>query len=504
MSPGKRVVVLVLLVVSCLIAYTSRPLTAFAAAGINSQISFTGKLVKSDNTNITDGTYNMEFKVYQNGTNAGVGSTLLWTEDYLVAGSTGMPSTGGVTLSSGTFSINLASICAFAGGTCGAKTNTAIDFNQDTLWVSVQIGNSTSCTVTSVVTSFNTACGGDGEMSPYIRLTAVPYAANAALLSGIAVTSLGQLASNQTWTGNNIFKSSASFQVQNTASTAILTVDTTNSLTILNGNLNFATGADRTLSVATPSTNVAGNNLTIAAAAGGAGATGVAGGNLTLVNGNAAGTTGTAAGGSTIIKLGAGINGGAAGVFNIQDSSGNNFLQFDTIGVAMPHSTTSYGTLTCGMFFSNGCTIKAATLDLMSSGSTNALNILPGSGGAIVIPSSNTTTAFQVQNATGTASVLTADTTNGLVALGSSSAGGVNGTLGFLNSTNTNNVQLVSGATTTSYSLTLPLAAPSSGQCLTASTTTQLAFASCGGGGSTLQGAYDSSNRTSDNHHQCQ
>lgn len=209
MSPGKRVVVLVLLVVSCLIAYTSRPLTASATTGINSQISFTGKLVKSDNTNITDGTYNMEFKVYQDGTSAGVGSTLMWTEDYLVAGSTGMPSTGGVTFSSGTFSVNLGSICAFAGGTCGAKTNTGVDFNQNTLWISVQVGNSTSCTVTSGVTSFNTACGGDGEMSPYIRLTAVPYAANASLLDGIDSTALGQLAINQTWTGTNTFQPTA-------------------------------------------------------------------------------------------------------------------------------------------------------------------------------------------------------------------------------------------------------------------------------------------------------
>ena len=240
MSLGKRVVVFIILVVSCLTAYGSRPTLVSATAGINSQISFTGKMVKSDNTNITDGTYNVEFKIYQNGTNTGVGGALLWTEDYLVAGSTGMPTTGGVTLSSGTFSVNLASICAFAGGVCGAKTNTAIDFNQDTLWVSVQIGNSTSCTVTAVTTSFNAACGGDGEMSPYIRLTAVPYASNAALLSGIAVTALGQLASNQTYTGTNIFQpttniSSATIkQTSVGAPTAdIFNVQTANATTLL-------------------------------------------------------------------------------------------------------------------------------------------------------------------------------------------------------------------------------------------------------------------------------
>jgi hypothetical protein len=159
-----------------LISLINTATPVLATAGVNSQLSFEGKLVTSSGTNIADGTYNMEFKIYQDGTNTGSGSTLMWTEDYLVAGSSGMPSTGGVSLTSGTFQVNLGAICALSGGTCSAKTNTGVDFNQQTLWLSMQVGNSSSCTITSGVTSFNTACGGDGEMSPYIRLTAVPQA----------------------------------------------------------------------------------------------------------------------------------------------------------------------------------------------------------------------------------------------------------------------------------------------------------------------------------------
>lgn len=206
MYKGRRAFLFLLILVSLFSGLNFNPPKASATAGINSQISFQGKLVHADNTNITDGTYNMEFKIYQDGTNTGTGSTLMWTEDYLVAGSTGMPSTGGVAFTSGTFSVNLASICAFSGGTCGAKNNTGVDFNQNTLWLSVQIGNSSACTVTSATTSFNTACGGDGEMSPYIRLTAVPYALNANLLNGLSSAALGQLATNQTWTGTNTFQ----------------------------------------------------------------------------------------------------------------------------------------------------------------------------------------------------------------------------------------------------------------------------------------------------------
>ena len=180
---------------------------SLATTGVNQQLSFSGKIVKSDGTNITDGTYNMEFKIYQDGTSSGSGSTLEWTEDYLVAGSSGVPSTGGVSLSSGTFQVNLGSICSgFAAGTCGAKTNAGVDFNQQTLWLSIQIGNSTACTVTSATTSFNTACGGDGEMSPYIRLTAVPQAFNADKLDGLDSTAFGQLGSSQSWTGTNTFQ----------------------------------------------------------------------------------------------------------------------------------------------------------------------------------------------------------------------------------------------------------------------------------------------------------
>ncbi len=191
-------VLLFLTSVGCsLVLFSTPPSKAFAAVGSNQQLSFVGKVVSSTGTNIADGTYDMEFKVYQDGTNTGVGSTLKWTEDYLVAGSTGMPATGGVTITNGTFQVNLGSICSMAGGTCGAKTNAGVDFNQDTLWLSMQVGNSSSCTVTASVTSFNTACGGDGEMTPFIRLTSSPYAFNAEKVGGMSASSFVQLGGTQ-------------------------------------------------------------------------------------------------------------------------------------------------------------------------------------------------------------------------------------------------------------------------------------------------------------------
>lgn len=222
---------------------------ALASAGTNQQLSFTGKLVNTNGTAVTDGTYNVEFKIYQDGNSSGSGSTLEWTEDYLVAGSSGMPSTGGITTTGGVFQVNLGSICALSGGTCGAKTNTGVDFNQQTLWLSIQLGGTSSCTVTSGTTSFNTACSGDGEMTPYIRLTAVPQALNADKLDGIDSTGFILNQTGLQNTSNFHLSGSGSADTSFTsplfdsqASSNALGIGTTNAGAISIGNATYTTG----------------------------------------------------------------------------------------------------------------------------------------------------------------------------------------------------------------------------------------------------------------------
>lgn len=192
---------------------------ASAAVGINPTLTFQGKVVNTNGTNIADGNYNMEFKIYQDGTNNGTGSTLKWTEDYLVGGTP-------VTVTNGTFSVNLGSLTSF-----GAS----VDWNQSVLWLSMQLGNTSSCTIT---TNFQSNCSGDGEMTPFIRLTSSPYALNADKLDGIDSTAFAQLTANQTFVGNDIFKSATNsttaFQIQNSSSVSILNVDTTDGNLITN------------------------------------------------------------------------------------------------------------------------------------------------------------------------------------------------------------------------------------------------------------------------------
>jgi hypothetical protein len=67
---------------------------ATAAAGVNQQMNFQGRLLNAQGAVVPDGYYNMEFKIYQDGDGQSVGDTtgspagsLKWTGDWLNTGS---------------------------------------------------------------------------------------------------------------------------------------------------------------------------------------------------------------------------------------------------------------------------------------------------------------------------------------------------------------------------------------------------------------------------------
>lgn len=128
---------------------------ALAAPGIRRTLNFQGKVVNTDGTNVTDGNYNFTFKVWDSLT---VG-TSLWTEIYTGASQIGV--------SSGIFSVDL-------GG--NTAIGSSINFNSDSLYLSV---------------NFN----GNGDMSPRIQLSAVPYAFNAEKVNGLTVTNTNSVLS---------------------------------------------------------------------------------------------------------------------------------------------------------------------------------------------------------------------------------------------------------------------------------------------------------------------
>jgi hypothetical protein len=323
-----------------------------AASGINQGVNFQGRLLNSQGATVPDGFYNIEFKIYQDGDGQSVGDTtgspsgaLKWTEDYLNNNSQG------VTVKNGYFSVQLGSITPFGSN---------IDWNQDTLWLSLNIGGTgASCTPFS-------SCSPDGEMIPMKRLSSSPYALNSGLLGGLSSTQFVQLAQGlQTDASNN-----NSLYLNKTGSGNIIDLQSGGSDAFIinnSGDLNFGANGNHTLSVAAAGSGVAGKALTVSAGAAGSGGSAAAGGTLSLLGGNAAGSSGNANGGDVIVSGGTGVGTGVNGLVKLGAS-------------AFSAATNSV----CG----SSCTITQANVDNYGSVVVNA----SASGVVITLPAPTITT----------------------------------------------------------------------------------------------------------------
>lgn len=286
------------------VLFAVRP--ADAAVGINQEMNFQGRLLNAQGATVPDGFYNIQFKVYQDGDGLTVGNTtgtpagsLKWTETYLNANSKG------VQVKNGFMSVQLGSVTPFG---------SSIDWNQSTLWLSMNIAN-TNLTCTPFA-----SCSPDGEMVPMKRLSSTPYSLNSGLLGGLASSQFLQLAQGlQTDASTN----TNSIYINKTSTGNFLALQTggVDTLQISNaGNIVFGANAGHTISVATSAATVAGQSLTVAAGSALNSGIGAAGGNLIMQGGNAAGT-GNNNGGSVTIAGGSGTGTGAQGLVNLASTA---------------------------------------------------------------------------------------------------------------------------------------------------------------------------------------
>ncbi len=355
---------------------------AHAAAGINPQLSFEGKIVSPTGQNIADGTYNMEFKIYQDGNSSGTGSTLKWTEDRLVGGA------GGVTFTSGTFQVNLGSVTAFG---------SSVDWNQDTLWLSLQVGNTSSCTIS---TNFQTDCGGDGQMTPFIRLTSTPYAMNADKLDGIDSSGFVQLGASQS------------------------------------GNINIGSGT-----ITSGAVNGITIGSTVQPSSAGALTVSANGSNALTLTGGAASTWSTSSGALTLTSAAAATWSTSAGLLTVQGGGG--------VAIASANGTTSSnvslksgdasGGASGNITIDNG-TFTSGTPTIAIGNSTQAHSISIGAGGtsaqAVTVGSTSSTSNVAIQGGNGSTAITLDAATSGQISIGSTNAGTIN--LGPVGSTNVN------------------------------------------------------------------
>lgn len=155
---------------------------ASAATGVNQQMNYQARLLDSTGAIVPDGNYNIRFKVYQDGAGTAAGNpggTLKWTELWQNT------SSQGVQVKNGYFSVQLGTYCGMTtAGTCQGNSNAGVDFNQDTLWLSIDVGG----------TSTGPSPTYDGEMLPMRRLGSSPYAINSYQLGGLTAGQFLQLA----------------------------------------------------------------------------------------------------------------------------------------------------------------------------------------------------------------------------------------------------------------------------------------------------------------------
>lgn len=290
----------VALITTLLFADVSR-----AQAGINRTLSFQGRLLNSSGGVVADGHYNIQFKIYQDGTGTTAGNpggTLKWTESYVNNGGT-----SGVEVKNGYFSVALGSNNPF---------DNDVDWNQDTLWLSMNIaGSATGCT-----TFGSSPCTADGEMLPMKRITSTPFSLNSGMLEGKTAANFVQLAQgvqtdasfntsiaiNKTGGGNLIELQSSSVDV--------LTIEQ-------DGDLIFGSNTDHSIFVNDSTAGENGKSLNIQAGTGGSGS-GTVGGTLTIQGGTGGGTDGH--GGWVSINAGAATGSGNDGTILVGEYNTQN------------------------------------------------------------------------------------------------------------------------------------------------------------------------------------
>ncbi|MGB4795850.1 MAG: hypothetical protein WBP23_01320, partial [Candidatus Saccharimonadales bacterium] len=141
---------------------------AYAATSDN--LNFQARLETAAGAIAPDGYYNIEFKFYD----ALSGGTLLWTETYYDSNGGTAGNDNRVRVANGYVTVNLGSQTAFPG---------TMPWDQQ-LYLTMNVGGTTQTATPTW----------DGEMSPRLKLTAVPYAFNAKTAGQIVTSSGANLA----------------------------------------------------------------------------------------------------------------------------------------------------------------------------------------------------------------------------------------------------------------------------------------------------------------------
>lgn len=169
-----------------------------AVTTVPTKMNFQGRLANSAGNILTDGTYNMKFRIY----NASSGGTLQWSEDRLVS------ATQGVTVTNGQFSVQLGSVTSLP----------ASIFTSNSLYFEVELP--TPATATSSSPSWT-----EGAMTPRNQLATSAYAYNAETLDGLDSADFAAASGSTNYIQNTTTPQTANLSVQGAAnSSAVVSI----------------------------------------------------------------------------------------------------------------------------------------------------------------------------------------------------------------------------------------------------------------------------------------
>lgn len=367
---------------------------ANAAPGVNQTISFQGRLLTPQGQPVPEGYYNIQFKIYEGGSGTAAGNSggsLKWTETYINNGGN-----NAVHVKNGYFSVDLGSKNAFGN---------QVDWNDDTLWLSMNIAGSSS-----VCSTFGTApCLADGEMLPMKRLTSSPYALNSGKLEGKSASDFIQNGTTQQ-TGNfNISGTGLANILQGTSS-------------VLSPNFDRATTGLLTIGASQASEIQIGSDTADQAISLGAGT----GTSTVLIGSQHEGSSVT-------------IQGGTNGVAITSTSSvtvqGSDFTVKDTSGSAVATITEE------GEASFKGTLTASGAIGALSANEVSSLQLLANNSGANTVTSSSNSLALQGNGTT----LLTAVNNSGVANIGIGNAATNGYALDVTGSTNVSDNYAING-----------------------------------------------------------
>ena len=466
-----------------------------AQAATNTTLNFQARLLTAAGAVVPDGQYNVEFKLYNAASSTGSSqgscsgdSACLWTETRVTSNK--------VRVVNGYLTVNLGSVTSFS---------TSINWDQE-LWLTMNIGGTG-------------AVAWDGEMSPRLKLTGVPYAFQAGALANTNGANRSTLGWNLQTASNAIYlpNEGGTICIQNSVNCGFLTSGgAAGSFVQLQGS---TPGSPQTGNLNISGTAIAGTKLQSPVV--NANTIDTISGTTTLNIGTTNASSGinlnqntTVATDKSLTVLGAAVFRAATdstAAFQVQNSGNgqvlvvdtiNNFVRLVTGSITNITTASATGAVQIGADNTDNLALDDNEVMARTNGSASTLYLQKLGGGlqiqastTTIKPNSDTGSTFQVQNNAGS-SILGVSSSGASVQFGQGSS--LTGKLVLSNATNNNTVTIQSGVTATSFALVLPTSLGASGDCIKDTTGTGvLGFGACGagggGGGSTLQDSYDNS-----------